>query len=413
MEHGRTVAWWVNTKVAGVARRTFTFDSEHNARQFYQNLVESGVGAIPAEESVEDRLHDAKEILRNPSGRFDFPKTLSLAFALDRALGKTSVPDHEKHRENTFRALTDRNTLPQVEDFESWFHGCLRILGNHKVRRVDAPIGRSALRKRIQFFRRALEKVAAFPSVFGDALATKTAAAVTQARILGRVQVQGAVEEHSHAPLGLDEIQEVLDSAPGLNEKLFVLRSLCCGLRPGEVLRLQEKHVVRGRLVLSKVITKTRVDKRPPATLPLLLCLRFGGPPSSRWLASQIGVAAYRFRTTLATHLVFCGVDVNSVAEFLGHRTSEMVVRRYSTVKPPGAGDKPDAYYRTGRISVKQGSVEVEAGVSLSAYHRWLLVQVLKVLFAVATEEEKNLVRAYVVEAVSGDDPEAHRKPVC
>lgn len=71
MEHGRTIAWWVNTKVTGAPRRTFTFDAEHNARQFFRNLVEHGVGAIPAEESVEDRLHDAKEILRNPSGRFE------------------------------------------------------------------------------------------------------------------------------------------------------------------------------------------------------------------------------------------------------------------------------------------------------------------------------------------------------
>jgi hypothetical protein len=66
IEHGRTMAWWEKTKVKGATPRTFTFDAEHNARQFFRNLVERDVGPIPAEESVEDRLRDAKEILRNP-----------------------------------------------------------------------------------------------------------------------------------------------------------------------------------------------------------------------------------------------------------------------------------------------------------------------------------------------------------
>jgi hypothetical protein len=46
---------------------------------------------------------------------------------------------------------------------------------------------------------------------------------------------------------------------------------------------------------------------------------------------------------------------------------------------------------------VKHGGVEVEAGAGCSAFHRWLLAQVLKVLVTVATEEEKNLVRSFVV----------------
>jgi hypothetical protein len=87
-------------------------------------------------------------------------------------------------------------------------------------------------------------------------------------------------------------------------------------------------------------------------------------------------VFSYQFRTTTATHLVYSGIDFNSIADYLGHSTAEMALRVYSTQRPPGAVDNPLVYYGLKGVTLE--------GIAVAAiepiYMQWLLALTLRLL---------------------------------
>jgi integrase len=181
--------------------------------------------------------------------------------------------------------------------------------------------------------------------------------------------------EH-HAALCPAEISESMAQQVAVEELVWLTKSLACGLRPSEVLRLAKQHLVNDRVVLKSVIQKTKTDKRPPATEVLRLCLELEGllPPPVCQSVQLDGVQRYALRTTLATHLIYCGLDFNAVAEFLGHATAEMALRTYAVRRPPGAVENRNVYYSCGGVSVGGRAV----ATSDSLYHQFLLQEFLK-----------------------------------
>jgi integrase len=192
--------------------------------------------------------------------------------------------------------------------------------------------------------------------------------------------------EH-YEPLGVAQVVQILDSLDSVSKKLWLLKSLSCGLRPSEVLRLNKAHVVNGALQLSKVISKTRTQKTPPVCTALKIILEIQeslgiAQPDDEELPDN--VCRYALRSSAATHLVYSGIDHNSAADYLGHNTADMCLRTYSTKRPPGAGDSAKNYYRVKAVTID--GVEIAKDEPL--YFKWLLSLLLRVLRDAGTQND-------------------------
>lgn len=171
------------------------------------------------------------------------------------------------------------------------------------------------------------------------------------------------------------EAEALLEAALTTRDRLIIWMLLFTGMRPSELLALEERHVrldrnppvveVRGSVhnayspesrwcrdipltvgqtLLPKLMRAYLADPERPARASRLF-LSKRGDPSGRWqrltleglramlydLGTSTGIAcnAHRFRHTFCTWCADAGVQMQHLQELLGHKKSDMVVRYY------------------------------------------------------------------------------------
>ncbi len=128
------------------------------------------------------------------------------------------------------------------------------------------------------------------------------------------------------------------------------------GFRAGKAERLTPKALAGGSLVLSRVVTKTKTNRTPAASLALRTCI----PLLEAGAALPQGVERKRFRPTAAVSLLLAGVPMLEVMERLGHGSLAMLTNHYAKVTPDDyAGSTSlSVYLSCGRLTVDGHAVQ-------------------------------------------------------
>ncbi len=374
---------------------TTEFLDKQSAKLYFNRLALGGPSqatALDGISAIEDLLQTAQTLINDPKALKNVERDLFLAFAIDKVQSPEVCHSSNLYRENVARILSEYRKLPaSAEDASTWAANCMRLIS--APREGEGTLSKSTVRNRVGFFRRALDQVAAYSLIFGR----EKSSAAPGANLLVKNLIRNAVVAKSndiehYAPLSKTEIESLLNATETVQDKLWILKSLACGLRPTEVNKLQWEHIEGGKVKLERVITKTHTKKRPPASTVLKLILQLENRFDEPTYNLPEGFARYQFRTTAATHLVYCGVDHNGVADFLGHSTATMALKVYSTQRPPGAGDVPKLYY--GISEVRVGGVSVAVDETL--YHKWLLKLALETLMPLADAQTKRYIQNIV-----------------
>lgn len=375
-------------KEEGQKRVTLLFEDRPSAVLAFSKATEGARGHSVSWETVESRILDAQAIIERPTASHPSRRTLPLLLAINRVLEPNK--NNVAYANNIAKCLHHLAILPNTpEDASTWVRQCCEELSK--------GVTKNSFKHRIMMFRKALTVVTLFDKCFVAGLAS--ALEVEKGRISIWCRRCPTKESRHHAPLSKTQVENLLEGRP-IEVCFWIIKSLACGLRPNEVNRLQLEHVQTGKIMLRQVITKTRTNKMPPAStvLQAILKLQDWFPRQSKRVDLD-GIVPYQFRTTAATHLVYCGVDHNSVAEYLGHSTAEMALRVYSTQRPPGALDLPAQYY--GLSGVVVSGVRVAATEPL--YHQWLLSLLLRVLKQQQTVSWDKVVEAVLPKASSSE----------
>jgi integrase len=411
------------------------FSSRPDADIVLDNLLRNGVRLtdFPSFQGVEYRLEDARLVIERKILPKVFPRTISLALAIDRVVRGDLSEGTEVSRSAVPKILGDLNNIPRkkkVIEIEQWAHACLHRFRNwnHHERRQH-KVGVETLRHRIDFFRRALDRIENNPHGFGEWLSQNiryAKAIISEQRFKSLKEAEPSVP---YAPISVTDIHNTLDqilasssvyfdddnyltAAEAVATALYFIKSLACGLRPSEVERLNTSHVVNGRIILrggrSNVVTKIKngrvQDSKTPLVsevLQLILDLesqQYIPPPSLRWLKKYMPFDLYQLRTTLATNLCYCGIDHNGCAEYLGHDSSEMTLRRYSRQRPPGAENSPSDYYKTDVLEFKLNGNVYSVATTELLWFRFLLkvaMTVLQKLPGFNLDVAKNMILGY------------------
>ncbi len=411
------------------------FSSKPDAKIFFDNLIRNGVHFtdFPSFEGVEDRLEDAKLVVERKLLPKVFPRTISLALAVDHVVRGDLSEGTEVSRSAVPKILGDLNNIPRkkkVIEIEQWAHACLHRFRNwnHHERRKH-KVGVETLRHRIDFFRRALDRIENNPHGFGDWLSQNirfAKAIISEQRFKSLKEAEPSIP---YAPISVADIHntisQILASSKlhrtdddyltpdvAVSTALYFIKSLACGLRPSEVARLNSSHVVKGRIILrggrSNVVTKIQngrvQDSKTPLVfevLQLILDLesqQLIRQPSLKWLKNNMPFDLYQLRTTLATNLCYCGIDHNGCAEYLGHDSSEMTLRRYSRQRPPGADNSPSDYYKTDVLEFMLNGNVYSVAKNEILWFRFLLklgMTVLQKLPGFNLDVAKNMILGY------------------
>lgn len=347
-------------------KTSYAFDTMENATSFFTKLMIEGPNSAPKVDTIDSRISEARCIVSNPLTKHKTESlTLTLALALDEVLSPEVHPSTSWYAKNVADICARYNSLPKPEDAHRWTLACIGLLTTYTT--SSRPLGKNTIKARLNYFRRALRRIATFPHVFGQELSSAMASCIVQAQEWALPSIRTAETTKHFSPLSAARIKSLVDNTT-LEDSVWLIKSLACGLRPSEVVRLNSSHIEGGKLRLDKVVTKTTTDRQPPVSTVLRLVLHLEEmlPTPSR-VAED--VARYQFRTTAATHLCYSGLDHNSVALYLAHVNAEMSLKVYARNRPPGAGDSPQVYY--GISGVRVGGICVAESEPL--YFQFLL----------------------------------------
>ena len=371
------------------SRKTHTqiFSRMDDAKAYYVTVRANGLDALSdSYESIESRRSDAILIRDSPNTPRHFQKTVALALAI-LAEGTILGDKNSAYLERLAFILREENTLPAVNDVEGWLSRILEIIKVKEHRTEGAEtIAKTTFIKRFNYLKSALEYIVSYPIVFGKPFCERLSLALAQKRKDNRTLISRDTRSiKNFAPLGRTQIETLL-AVLGEGERLWVLKSLCSGLRPSEVIRLNISHLANGRLMLKEIVSKTKAKSNPPASLALRILLHLESkpvkPPSERYrekeFSKEHGITPYSFRTTLATHLIYCGVSFTQVQEKLSHASADMLLSHYANSLPPQAINNPADYYSDCSIKLSVGGTQVEVAHDENAYDKWLLRLVLR-----------------------------------
>lgn len=157
--------------------------------------------------------------------------------------------------------------------------------------------------------------------------------------------------------LSVDEMRKIIEFPKNLKHQAVICLLYDCGLRIGEILRLQLKDINRERMeiyIRASKQNKDRIVPIEPATLYLLeqyykafkpVNYLFNGQKKEQYTETSINnllkywakragvnkkIHAHKVRHTYATHLHENGTDLNIIKDLLGHsdvRTTEIYTK--------------------------------------------------------------------------------------
>ena len=380
-------------KYAGTTRNsrkthTQVFTCMSDAQTYFNTVMVKGLDALVDDyETVESRASDARLIRDYPHTPRSFPKTISLALAI-MASGTVLGQTNSDNVERLAKILEGENNFPQVPETEAWLNRVLVLLQTKEYRTEpgEETIARTTFIKRFNYLKSALDYVISYPTVFGKPFCERLSMALNAKKKENRnIASRNTRSIKNFAPLGRSEIETLL-AVLGEGERLWVLKSLCSGLRPSEVIRLNISHLANGRIMLKEIVSKTKAKSNPPASLALRILLYLESKPvstpSERYREKEFSKAhsikPYQFRTTLATHCIYAGQSFTQVQERLSHSTADMLLHHYSNSTPPGATNSPADYYGERAIKLSVDGVQVEIARDECLFDKWLLRLVLK-----------------------------------
>lgn len=266
----------------------------------------------PLEGGLDIRLLAALEVLR-----------------LERETSSTSRADLARLVGNL---LAESGDIPtSLSELEDWIAGALAKVTGKGNRSI---VSRSALTARLQTMVRVVRQIESRPVVFRRWL-----------HVPGIVKERTAAHkrgtrsefdsEVNHEPFSKSDVISMVGLSESFAETLSLLIYLTGGFRAVEGENVSLKHITHDGLVnLSGIVTKTKVNRKPPASVLLRAALKWFDehPVESRTMPE--GAPRRRFRPTAAVHLILAGLTQLEVMEKLGHSTLAMVTNHYAKLVP-------------------------------------------------------------------------------
>jgi len=148
--------------------------------------------------------------------------------------------------------------------------------------------------------------------------------------------------------LSQDEVQRMFDVCENLKHKVIISLLYSCGLRVGELINLQWKHIDRSRMIINIIGGKGGKDRQvmlAPELIPLLekyykeyrtKSYILAGQFSDQYTSSSVGnvikqlgekaeikkrVWTHQMRHNCFTHMVENGTDINLIQRLAGHNS--------------------------------------------------------------------------------------------
>ena len=253
----------------------------------------------------------------------------------------------------------------------------------YKRKRLSGPKTKSTLKKLLAIFMNIIGTLEDYQSVFPWA-ANSTRTIEKYRNLFEKESLKNGKTSHGQGfrCLRLSEITAIFNEAPTISHAALLALALSSGLRPEELAKITPEHwdkesgkiyFSNGKLLSGKLAghdPKYLANPRTSTVVRLILLNKefldlsnkeklldwFSKPavtsisvmkasPTLQRIASytHTPVATLRdFRTTCATMLSFCGVELNAIQERLGHKTSLTTAEFYVKAMPPDAGSFAD-----------------------------------------------------------------------
>lgn len=372
-------------------RTKWHFDAERAAMALIRRLEAGDETALAkANESPDDCLAEAKQIVEAPGKPFGGTVRLSLLAAMEKLEARSGNAVRLGYRNSIVKMLSAHNVIPRdTPKFLDWFEKVADVLSTHKIR--EQALSATTIEGRFSVLRLILNKLPEYTYAFGETYAQNVNSINHRLRTKVRKASKDARKSH-FKPLTLKEITDLLEEAPTLALKLRILAQMSGGFRAGaETDRVRYHHIINGRLQLREIVSKVEnVERAPIVALALRLILRLGYTLNENdrlWLLNRCPVQLRRLRTTTASHLMTSRVDYMQIVERLGHADLAMMTRHYCKFRPADFNDNMtvESYYGTRVLRID--GVEVAKNESL--FDKFILVQLLNVLNKDAKQREQ------------------------
>jgi integrase len=225
---------------------------------------------------------------------------------------------------------------------------------------------------------------------------------------VARVRKVGVVDmptTESRECLTLRQMAAGFDLCQTWEQAALALAYLSGGFRAKEAERVSLSCVNhRGRLDMSKVATKVKVNRYPRPTITLMALLRMGvkldtplpvNPDDRR--KRTLFLDRRHYRPTCATMLVLSGVSLIEVAERLNHASVDMAIHHYAKMAPADIlpGQTLEQYLNARPLIIAGQRVEE------NTWDRWVLIQALQQAQRFGVLEE---FKAHVVACLGGQE---------
>lgn len=390
---GLIVDWTVVIRDTNRANRTFKqhrFDDLITAKAFYEQVKREGVPDYVVNLTVKEYENSARAIVLSRLSYLGIPN-LVLLLAIDRVRRGSTNPKYNCVADGIVTILRNQLTIPtETKSFQQWIAHCTHLLMTKHTQGTQS-VSEDTARHRLRFFKRALKCISDYSdqingsSVYLPYL-SKIDVTLQDARKLLKGQLRS---RDTYKPLTLSQINKSIDSVSSINSKMYLLKVLSIGFRPGEALRATYSKVVQGKLLLNQIITKTEHVKdkiqSPEAPISLRLIMRFEEQvnliltKTDKSELAALSPPVRAMRTTSACHTLYSGANIEVVRQRLGHTSLDMVVRHYNlySIEDIGSLDPIEYYNIPETIKINNEKVDLSFGL---LWDRWILLKTLQVI---------------------------------